>query len=283
MKKKGFYFIKIDGRTLFLVTFFISLSIIGSWVNKLERDYYGAEKGVSIEGEQVGRLLPGELREIVEEMAIRFQKVPVEPSLDRDTGAVLSEQSGVIVDVEESVNNVLAAAEGEKVKLVLYEIKPRYRKESLEAVKQCLGSYTTWFHGSGARYKNISLACYSINNTVLWPGQEFSFNETTGPRTPERGYLPAPIILSGSFDMGVGGGVCQASSTLYNAAVKSGMTITERHRHSKPIHYVPPGKDATVSYGDQDLRFKNNRAGPVVIKASLNSGRVSAEIWGGDQ
>lgn len=283
MKRKGFYFIKIEGRTLFLVTFFISLSLIGSWVTKLERDYYGVEKGVTVEGEQVGRLLPGELREIVEEMAIRWQKVPVEPSLDRASGAVLCEQPGVVVDVEETINDTMAAAEGEKVKLVLHEVKPRYRKESLDAANQCLGSYKTWFHGSGARYKNISLACHSINYTVIWPGQEFSFNETTGPRTPERGYLPAPIILSGSFDMGYGGGVCQASSTLYNAALQAGLTITERHRHSKPIHYVPAGKDATVSYGDQDLRFKNNRAGPVVVKASLYSGRVCAEIWGGDQ
>ncbi len=281
--KKGFYFIKIDGRTLFLVTFFISLSIISSWMNKLERDYYGAQNGVAIEGVQVGRLLPGELRDVVQEMAIRYQKVPVEPTLDRDTGAVIAEKPGIIVDVDESVSNILAAQEGESIALVLHKVKPRYRKESLEKVRQSIGSYRTWFHGSGARYKNISVACKSINNTVVWPGQDFSFNETTGPRTPERGYLPAPIILSGSFDIGYGGGVCQASSTLYNAALQARLTITERHPHSKPIHYVPPGKDATVSYGDQDLRFLNNRAGPLIIKAYISSGRVCAEIWGGDQ
>lgn len=281
--KKGFYFIKIDGRTLFLVTFFISLSIISTWVNKLERDYYGVQKGVTVEGIQVSRLLPGELREVVQEMAIRYQKVPAEPTLDRVTGAIIAEKPGIIVDIDKSISNILAAREGEKCKLVLREVKPRYRKESLEKVQKCIGSYRTWFHGSGARYKNISLACQSINNTVLWPGQEFSFNETTGPRTPERGYLPAPIILSGSFGMGYGGGVCQASSTLYNAALQANLTITERHRHSKPIHYVPPGKDATVSYGDQDLCFKNNRARPVVIKTSINRGGICAEIWGGDQ
>ncbi len=165
----------------------------------------------------------------------------------------------------------------------MHKVNPRYRKESLEKARRCIGSYRTWFHGSGARYKNISLACQSVNNIVLWPDQEFSFNETTGPRTPERGYLPAPIIMSGSFDMGYGGGVCQASSTLYNVALQAGLTISERHQHSKPIHYVPPGKDAAVSYGDQDLCFINNRAGPLIIKTSIYSGRVSAEIWGGDQ
>lgn len=281
--KKGFYVFKIDSRTLFLVTFFISLSLISSWMDKLERDYYGAQKGVAIEGVQVARLLPGELREVVLEMAIRYQSVPVEPALDRDSGAIIAGQEGIIVDVDKSVNKILAAQEGEKVSLVLQKVQPKYRKESLEKVQSCLGRYRTWFHGSGARYKNIAIACRSINNTVLWPGQEFSFNETTGPRTPERGYLPAPIILRGSMDTGYGGGVCQASSTLYNAVLLSGLTITERHRHSQPIHYVPSGKDATVSYGDQDLRFKNTRDGPLIIKASISRGGVIAEIWGGDK
>ena len=86
------------------MTFFISLSIISSWLDKMERDYYGVPKGVAIEGVQVGRLLPGELREVVQEMAIRYQKVPVEPALDRETGAIIAEQPGIIVDVEKSVS-----------------------------------------------------------------------------------------------------------------------------------------------------------------------------------
>lgn len=281
--KKGFYFIKINSRTLFLVTFFISLTIVSSWVEKMERDHLGAKTGVTIEGIQVERLLPAELREVVEEMAIRQQKLPIEPSVDKQTSAIIPQKAGVIVDVEKSVNRVLAADEGQDIKLVRKKIKPRYRKESLEKVNQCLGAYKTGFHGSGERYKNIAVACGSIHNSVLWPGQVFSFNETTGPRTAERGYLPAPIIISGSFDIGYGGGVCQVSSTLYNAALKSRLPIVERHAHSKPIHYVPPGKDATVSYGDQDLRFRNNRAGPLIIKTWLSRGMVCAEIWGGEK
>ncbi len=280
--KKGFYVIKLDGRTLFLVTFLISLTIVGSWVEKMERDHLGAKKGVAIEGVQVGRLLPGELREVVEEMAIQEQRLPVEPSIDKQTGAIIPEKAGTIIDIGRSIDIIMAASEGQPVKLLRVKVKPRYKKESLEKVKQCLGTYATGFHGSGERYKNISVACGSINNTVLWPNQEFSFNETTGPRTAERGYLPAPIIIGGSFDIGYGGGVCQVSSTLYNAALKANLPIVERHAHSKPIHYVPPGKDATVSYGDQDLRFRNDRAGPLIIKTSMYRGRISAEIWGGD-
>ncbi|CFX68031.1 Vancomycin resistance VanW [Syntrophomonas zehnderi OL-4] len=242
----------------------------------------GVKKGVTIEGVQVERLLPGELREVIEEIAIQVQKLPVEPSIDKQTGAILPEKPGMVINVEDSVNQILAAAEGDTVKLKRVKVQPRYKKESLEQARNCLGNYATGFRGSGERYKNISVACYSINHTIIWPGEEFSFNETTGPRTPERGYLPAPVIIGGSFGMDYGGGVCQVSSTLYNAALNAHLPIVERHAHSKPIHYVPPGKDATVSYGDQDLRFRNNRTGPLIIKASMYRGRISAEIWGGN-
>src|SRR5690606_17886713 len=121
-----------------------------------------------------------------------------------------------------------------------------------------IGSYSTWFHGSPARHQNISTALKSVNNTMIWPGEVFSFNDTTGPRTPERGYLPAPIILNGDYDVGYGGGVCQVSSTVYNAALAANLTILERHSHTRPVHYVPEGYDATVDYGWLDLKWQNN-------------------------
>lgn len=263
------------------MTFLLSLTIVNSWLDKLERDQLGVKKGVTIEGVQVERLLPEELREVIEEMAIQEQKLPVEPTIDKQTGAIIPEKSGIIINVEENVSQILAVAEGNEVKLKRVNVQSRYKKESLEEARHCLGSYATGFHGSGERYKNISVACYSINHTVLWPGDVFSFNETTGPRTPERGYLPAPVIMGGSFGMDYGGGVCQVSSTLYNAVLNADLPILERHAHSKPIRYVPPGQDAAVSYGDQDLRFRNNRTGPLIIKASVYRGRIAAEIWGG--
>jgi len=120
----------------------------------------------------------------------------------------------------------------------------------------------------------------SINNTLVWPGEVFSFNEATGPRTPERGYLPAPIILNGGFDVGYGGGVCQVSSTVYNAALLAKLPIIERHAHTKPVHYVPEGKDATVNYGYLDMKFMNNRDGPLIIKTTLQNGRIHVEFRG---
>jgi len=265
-----------------LLSFFISVSLLGSWVDKIERHYTGAKEGVQIENIEVSRMLPGELREIVAEMAVRQQKLAVEPSIDKISGTIIDGQKGIIVEIDQTVANIIAAKPNATVKLILRPVMPRYSKASLEQARYCIGSYKTGFSGSGARYKNIQMACASVNNTIVWPGQEFSFNENTGPRTAERGYLPAPIILDGDFDIGHGGGVCQASSTLYNAVLQAHLHVIERHAHSHTVHYVPLGKDAAVSYGDQDLRFINQRAGPIIIKAQLVRGMVSVQIWGGE-
>jgi len=265
-----------------LLTFFISVSLLSSWVDKIDRHYNGAKEGVRIEDIEVGRMLPAELNEIVAELAVRCQKLPVEPTLDKDSGAIIDGQKGIIVDIDQTVANALSAAPDSTIKLVLHPLMPRYSKESLEQVRYCIGTYKTGFSGSSARLRNIQTACYSVNHTIVWPGQEFSFNAGTGPRTAERGYLPAPIIMGGQFEMGDGGGVCQASSTLYNAARQARLRIIERHGHSKPVRYVPAGRDAAVSFGDQDLRFANPRAGPIIIKMWVARGTVCAEIWGGE-
>ncbi len=240
----------------------------------------GAQEGVMVEDIDVTRLLPGEIRDVIEEIALKHQKLPVEPSMDKETGVITAEQAGTTVDVEKTLAKIIASPPGQRNEVEIVWITPRYSKQDLINAKTVIGSYSTWFHGSPARYENIATALKSINNTVVWPGEEFSFNETTGPRTAERGYLPAPIILNGGFDMDYGGGVCQVASTVYNAVLTAGMTIIERHRHTKPVHYVPEGKDATVSYGDLDLRFKNNRNGPVIMKTSIYSGRIYVELKG---
>lgn len=265
-----------------MLTFFLSLTLIGSWVDWVQRSCNGAKEGVYVENIPVGRMLPGELREVVSELAVRCQRLPVEPSLDKTSGAILDGREGVIVDIDQTVANALSAVPGTNVKLVQRSLPTRYNKISLQQVRYCIGAYRTGFTGSNARYRNIETACRSVNNTVVWPGQEFSFNDSTGPRTAEFGYLPAPIISGGDFGMGDGGGVCQASSTLYNAARQARLPVTERHAHSKPVHYVPAGKDAAVSFGDQNLRFVNPRSRPVIIKMWLAQGTVSAEIWGGE-
>lgn len=265
-----------------MLTFFISVTLISTWVDRIERHYNGAQEGVRIEDINVGRLLPAEIYEVAAELAVRYQKLPVDPVLDKDSGAIIAGRQGVIVDIEQTVANTLSAAPHTNIKLVRRPLMPRYNQESLEQARYCIGTYKTGFSGSNARLKNIQTACYSVNHSIVWPGQEFSFNAATGPRTAEHGYLPAPVIIGGETEMGDGGGVCQAASTLYNAACQARLYIVERHAHSKPVRYVPEGRDAAVSFGDQDLRFANPRAGPVIIKMWVAHGMVCAEIWGGE-
>jgi vancomycin resistance protein YoaR len=249
-------------------------------MDRIERDLLGVPEGVMVESVKVERLLPGELQGVVEEMAIRHQKLPVEPRLDRHTGVIIGEESGISVDVDKTLAKVREATPGQKVQLEIITSQPLHRSQDITNAKHPLAGYQTWFHGSPARYQNISVALKSINNTLVWPGEVFSFNEATGPRTPERGYLPAPIIINGGFDVGYGGGVCQVSSTVYNAALLAKLPIIERHAHTKPVHYVPEGKDATVNYGYLDMKFMNNRNGPLIIKTTLQNGRIYVEIRG---
>ena len=134
---------------------------------------------------------------------------------------------------------------------------------------------------SSNRLTNITLALGAINGTLIQPGEEFSFNQTVGKRTAERGYKVATAYSGGEVTEELGGGICQVSTTLFNAAVKADLEITERHAHSMPVSYVDKGKDATVSWGSQDLKFKNNTSEPVYIVAYLDSDKkVRVGVFG---
>lgn len=136
------------------------------------------------------------------------------------------------------------------------------------------GYYTRLLNSSAARTKNIELSLKVINGTMLPSGNIFSFNRVVGERNTAKGYQAAPIFVGRKVVPGVGGGVCQSSSTLYNAALNVGLSIIERHPHSMRVAYVPPNRDATVSWGGADLKFKNTRPTPVKIACSVNNGYV---------
>lgn len=159
-----------------------------------------------------------------------------------------------------------------------------YRKKSLDTVKsetKLLGQFTTSFDSSNInRSSNIRLAAALLNGIILDGGKTLSFNDIVGARLPERGFLPAKIIENGEYTEGVGGGVCQVSTTLYNAALLSGMTVTEYHPHSLAVGYVEPSRDAMVSGSTFDLKFKNPSKTPVYIRSFTQNGTVSFEIYG---
>ena len=130
------------------------------------------------------------------------------------------------------------------------------------------------------RATNLEISTNKINGTILAPGEVFSFNKVVGERTTKNGFKEAIIYADGELDYGIGGGICQISSTLYNAALKANLEIVERKNHSMTVNYLPIGCDATVSYGSVDFKFKNSRSYPVKIDATVNSGIVSISILG---
>ena len=130
-----------------------------------------------------------------------------------------------------------------------------------------------------ARLNNISITCSTLNNTIIQAGQTFSFNETVGKPTAERGYQKAKIIVDHKAELGIGGGNCQVSSTLYDAVLNvPSLVVVERHEHGKSVGYVPLGKDATVSYGTFDLKFRNDTGRDVRIDATTDNQTVTIRL-----
>ena len=144
-----------------------------------------------------------------------------------------------------------------------------------------LGSFSSNYKESNVnRTINVKLATSKINNVILLPGEEFSYNKIVGKRTYENGFRSASIYTSSGVVDGIGGGICQVSSTLYNAALLANLEIVERKNHRYAVSYVPLGTDATVSYGSIDFKFKNNRNYPIKIVASCQNGVCSITILG---
>jgi len=143
-------------------------------------------------------------------------------------------------------------------------------------LSQKLSSSSILFNGEYANVYNAGVAAKYINGFILGPGMEFSFNKVVGERTEQRGFITGFDILD---NLTVGGGVCRTSTVLFQAAREAGLDILERHPHYRPVHYTPPGTDASVSWGWMDLRFKNNRLNPIVIYSGLDEEKNGRRLW----
>lgn len=149
-----------------------------------------------------------------------------------------------------------------------------------EPVPVLIAQYSTQFDENQVnRSENIRLAAKALDGKVLAPGERFSFNNSVGERTAEAGYKEAMIIVGDAYEPGLGGGVCQVSSTLYNAVEIANLQILERHAHSLPVVYVPSGQDATVSYPILDFRFKNNTDSNILIRSYVEEGTLTFKLY----
>lgn len=153
-------------------------------------------------------------------------------------------------------------------------------KESTAPVETELGTFSTTIKSKGpGRLNNIRITCSKINGQIVEPGNEFSFEKIVGKSSPEDGYQKADIFVDKKIVQAYGGGNCQVSTTLYNAVLATqGLTVTERHPHGRKVDYVPEGKDAAVSHGTLDLKFKNDTGNRIKIYASSDDSTLTAKI-----
>lgn len=193
-----------------------------------------------------------------------------------------AEIDGVDFNIEEA-KQIINSEEKEEYTIPLKITKPEItiNKIGTEAFPNLLSTFTTKYDKTNTnRTTNLQLAINKINGVVLMPDEEFSYNKIVGERTISAGYKEAKIYSNGEVVDGLGGGICQISSTLYNTVLLANLEITERRNHQFVTSYLPAGRDATVVYGSQDFKFKNNRKYPVKIEASLNSGIAKISLYG---
>jgi vancomycin resistance protein YoaR len=213
---------------------------------------------------------------------------PATDAMIDEHGNLVPEKAGVELNRNQFEKQFYAFFHEKKpvsVELPLRSVYPRVDSELLANIRtKMIGYYATYYNSRNTqRSHNISLATDAINNHVVFPGEIFSFNQTVGMRTKEKGYLPAPIIVRGELSEGIGGGICQVSSTLFNAVDRSGLHILKRYSHSKRVPYVPPGRDATVSWYGPDFTFKNTYNQPILIRAKAQSGVMAVTMFSSDE
>lgn len=240
----GWYFVVLDGKELGYVA--------GNYIKKQDVFFRYLIKDIQIEGAHLVK---------------KGEQVKISGTKNNK---LIAKHSGVTFEIDTNSISTLKP-----------ETKPQNKPEESDNQNvegEVIGSYTTYYNqNQTGRSENIRLAAKTINIT-LEPGQEFKWSEVVGQATSAKGYKPAPIFVGNKVVQGTGGGVCQVSSTLYNAVLQANLKVTERHKHSLPVSYVPSGKDATVSYGSLDFRFINNKDYSIKIAATAGNGSVTVKI-----
>ena len=233
-----------------------------------------------------------QIRQILEQQCAVYNVEAKDATLSRVNGSfVINEgQTGKIIDVEASTqlicdyfNSDWNEEEGGSIELIISVDEPQGTAEELGKVKDVLGTFTTSYRTSGsARSANVANGCALINGTTLYPGDEFSTCEAITPFTSENGYYMAASYLNGQVVDSLGGGICQVSTTLYNAVLLSELEVTERHNHSMIVTYVDPSADAAIAESSgKDFRFVNNTQAPLYIEGvTTDDKHITFTIYG---
>ena len=200
---------------------------------------------------------------------------------EENTKKIHSEIIGISFD-KEFAKKTLETPQNEYIIPLQYTYPETTIKDlNIDIFQDTLSIFTTKYNITNTdRTNNLELAAEKIDGKIIYPDEVFSYNKTVGARTIEKGYTEAKIFSNGQVVDGIGGGICQVSSTLYDAAVMANLEIMERHNHQFLTSYLPAGKDATVSYGAKDLKFKNSRSYPIKIDMKVENGIVTCKILG---
>jgi vancomycin resistance protein YoaR len=235
---------------------------------------------------------PKPIDEFVDRIAEEVKKSPSNASIVIKSGSIkiTPEVNGVELQREKLKQYLIEQINGDviseniNIKAPLEVTKPELTEEKLSAINKRVSSFSTNFSTSiPNRINNIELATKFINGTLLLPGESFSFNETVGQRTVQRGFREAGVIIGDRIESGIGGGICQVSSTLYNAILKANLKASERLPHSLPLAYIGKGLDATVSWGSIDFRFTNTLNYPIYIEGYTRNGNVYFDMYSNEK
>lgn len=225
------------------------------------------------------------LNDYITKLDKNYLSEPVEPRIEytEDSFNIIEGKNGVEININKLVEDIKTAIKTGKDSVVAETIvkEPKTSNDMLNRINGVIGEFSTFLgNGTKARNDNVKLSCKLISDRILMPGDVISFNDEMGEITVENGYKMASTIVNGKYVDSLGGGLCQTSTTLYNALVRADVEILERHSHSIAAPYVAVGADAAVWKGSKDLKFKNNWDFPILIKSWVDDKKIYFKIYG---
>jgi vancomycin resistance protein YoaR len=197
-------------------------------------------------------------------------------------------RSGLLLDERATARAIVAAGLSPTDRVARVAVRREApavstREASAMGITGLVGAYETTYGGEANRLHNVRLVAGLIDGKLIAPGATFSFNGTTGERGEDKGFREAPVIINGELQTGIGGGVCQVSTTVFNAAYEAGLPITERTNHALYISHYPQGRDATVNYPDTDLKFRNDTPHWLLLRTFVGSSSLTVALYGAPQ
>ena len=225
-----------------------------------------------------------------DELRKNIEHAPVDAgfAVKPDGIEIVPDKPGIGIDVPATAKALLTAATSPTARTAELAVRTTKAERTTADAKAMgitgvVGSYYTTFGGIPSRLHNVALVAELIDGALIAPGATFSFNGTTGERTAEKGFQEAPVIINGELQTGLGGGICQVSTTVFNAAYEAGLEIDERVNHALYISHYPLGRDATVNYPDQDLKFTNDTDKWLLLRTFVGSGSLTVNLYGTPQ